>query len=46
MEALRELMYEYIDLYGVTDEKTVYVSQQLDLLILESMKKQLEIKGA
>lgn len=38
MEALREKLHKYINLYGPLDARTIDVSQQLDKLIVEAMK--------
>lgn len=38
MEKLREKMYLYIELYGPIDKRTVEVSQELDILIVQDMK--------
>lgn len=39
MEELREKMHEYIEKYGVLDPRTVEVSQQLDIYIVQNTKK-------
>ncbi|SHI91112.1 Spo0E like sporulation regulatory protein [Clostridium amylolyticum] len=41
MEELREKLYKFIELYGPLDPKTVHVSQQLDVLIVKSIKKEM-----
>jgi|GEM_PF-1272578 len=38
MEELRERMYQYIELYGITDPRTVEISQQLDIPIVEEQR--------
>lgn len=38
MEKLKEKLREYIDLYGLSDEKTIKISQKLDELIVQKMK--------
>ncbi|MCC9296529.1 aspartyl-phosphate phosphatase Spo0E family protein [Clostridium sp. WLY-B-L2] len=38
MEKLKEKLREYIDLYGLSDERTIEISQELDELIVQKMK--------
>lgn len=38
VEALRVKLHKYISLYGQLDPRTIKVSQQLDKLIVKSMK--------
>ena len=39
MEELRAKMHEYIEKYGVLDPRTVKVSQELDIYIVQAAKK-------
>ena len=38
MKDLREKLYKAIDEYGMTDERTVAISQELDKLVCEAQK--------
>lgn len=38
MEDLRESMYRAIELYGLLDPKTIYISEQLDKLVVKEQK--------
>lgn len=38
MEELRQKLYNCIEQYGNTDERTVQVSQELDKLVVADMK--------
>lgn len=39
VEELREKLYEYIETYGFTDERTVLLSQALDVPVTDEHKK-------
>ena len=39
MEELRAKMHEYIEKYGILDPRTVKVSQELDIYIVQATKK-------
>ncbi|WP_034438069.1 aspartyl-phosphate phosphatase Spo0E family protein [Clostridium ihumii] len=39
MEDLRESMYRAIELYGLLDSRTIYISEQLDKLVVKEQKK-------
>jgi hypothetical protein len=38
MEKLKKKLREYIDLYGLSDKRTIEISQKLDELIVQEMK--------
>lgn len=38
MEKLKKKLREYIDLYGLSDKRTIEISQKLDELIVQKMK--------
>lgn len=40
MEELREELHSYIDKYGLTDPRTIVISQELDKLVNAEMKMQ------
>lgn len=37
LEEMREKLYIYISVFGITDKRTIEVSQELDLLIYENV---------
>ncbi|BBK75976.1 aspartyl-phosphate phosphatase Spo0E family protein [Clostridium butyricum] len=37
LEDMREKLYRYISVFGIADERTIEVSQELDLLIYENV---------
>lgn len=37
LEDMREKLYRYISVFGIADERTIAVSQELDLLIYENV---------
>lgn len=41
MKALKEKLYSYIEKYGFLDPRTVAVSQELDVLIVEEQRRRL-----
>ncbi|WP_081044122.1 aspartyl-phosphate phosphatase Spo0E family protein [Clostridium butyricum] len=37
LEGMREKLYRYISVFGISDKRTIEVSQELDLLIYENL---------
>ncbi|ENK0839162.1 aspartyl-phosphate phosphatase Spo0E family protein [Clostridium sp. FAM 1755] len=43
MEELRQKLYKFIEQYGLTDTRTIEVSQKLDKLIIKNMSDKLRV---
>lgn len=45
MEELREKLYKFIEQYGLTDKRTIEVSQKLDKFIIKNVSPKLRLRG-